>query len=1056
MAEIDTNNNIQEDANNNKDQENDGVSKEKEKEEFQSEQIPKRVPRPFATGSKPGPDIIDHQLEKRGYFRKHVARDASSLFRSVAEFVFDIQNYAEDIRQNLASYIEMKVNEYGNEINMNLYTYCTQLRRNRTYGTLFDLKVLARMYRRDVILFEPTANNEIYEHLYVKCPEETNEEPIRLYYSQKDKHFDVIFTMSKVESLAESQGMVYKILYDDVFKLPDMNYAVERMLHDPEGNKVVPLENDKSKYISLSGEIIPFSTAEETNCVLKDPRTCAFHNKVDFEKVVEENKDLVTIINRSDDPGKLKFFKQIDGFLFDKDVSCVRQLTEMRISSCPFKTLKGRDPYIYRNTDFEIWSEARKQLRTKWLDSNGLPIREYADYSYDYQKKSEKKHSLDHVAYNDVHCVDYCEGKKYESGYEPFAHMDHFQPSRHLLEPLVMPIHTNYNNYRGNRRGGGFNADRQEHYNNNRNEGFRRSRFDNNQGGDFNPQHHSRYHYNRNHNANYQQQQQDSVQRDRPTITFQQEPVQNFSEMNSAPPLVQYEHQLSPPPIYQAIPQTPQFVYGPPTPAPQYTAQLPFVSQPVASHPGIVNYTNYSVPPPIITSNADMNLVRESELLANINYNVHESTESNGVDILSNDVQTLRFFFNLGVRYFAASGSYARYEEIINRNSALQSTDSSRSEELSVRNENVTPVPTNTPVSSKMTNNNNFASSSNNRFQNRPGDRRSQGCQQNGNKDGSEGQDKGKDNRKDPRKGRNGNNNGKENMAIGSNAGNISRKEFQFNSNVKNIHRIDPGKAVTNQISLPVALNSFSSASASSNLVKMTSSNQLTAQNSMPILQSQLSQEKLAGNATPVTVTPVAISPIAPPLNIQNEIQACSSADHAQWQSAAPAQPIYSQYQPTTSYLPAQPIYLYQNEKGELIPYPPQQQQYYYANYPPPQQAFTYYAQQQQVTAQPAVFFNSNQTSDSAFTENSSYSYPGLSFTPPIIQHNNGYYSQSVSCYQPNAFQEQVVHHLSGDSNIAAQDSARTSGQDTTVRDDSDEYASESEQNGETAHPTIE
>lgn len=44
--------------------------------------------RPFATGSKPGPDAVDHYLEEKGFYRKHVARDASSLFRVVSEQVF--------------------------------------------------------------------------------------------------------------------------------------------------------------------------------------------------------------------------------------------------------------------------------------------------------------------------------------------------------------------------------------------------------------------------------------------------------------------------------------------------------------------------------------------------------------------------------------------------------------------------------------------------------------------------------------------------------------------------------------------------------------------------------------------------------------------------------------------------------------------------------------------------------------------------------------------------------------------------------------------------------
>jgi hypothetical protein len=103
--------------------------------------------RPFATGSKPGPDAVDHYLEEKGFYRKHVARDASSLFRVVSEQVFDIQNYHEKIRQDVAGFMEARAKEYSNEVDKNFYNYINLLRRNRTHGTLLELRVLAKMYK---------------------------------------------------------------------------------------------------------------------------------------------------------------------------------------------------------------------------------------------------------------------------------------------------------------------------------------------------------------------------------------------------------------------------------------------------------------------------------------------------------------------------------------------------------------------------------------------------------------------------------------------------------------------------------------------------------------------------------------------------------------------------------------------------------------------------------------------------------------------------------------------------------------------------------------------
>lgn len=105
------------------------------------------IRRPFATGSKPGPDAVDHYLEEKGFYRKHVARDASSLFRVVSEQVFDIQNYHERIRQDCSAFMEAHKDEYANDVDKNFFNYVSQMRRSRTHGSLLELRVLARMYR---------------------------------------------------------------------------------------------------------------------------------------------------------------------------------------------------------------------------------------------------------------------------------------------------------------------------------------------------------------------------------------------------------------------------------------------------------------------------------------------------------------------------------------------------------------------------------------------------------------------------------------------------------------------------------------------------------------------------------------------------------------------------------------------------------------------------------------------------------------------------------------------------------------------------------------------
>lgn len=61
--------------------------------------------RPFSSGSRQTPDPIDKYLEKVGYYRKHTARDSTSLYRCVAEQMFDSQTYHEFVRQECIRYM---------------------------------------------------------------------------------------------------------------------------------------------------------------------------------------------------------------------------------------------------------------------------------------------------------------------------------------------------------------------------------------------------------------------------------------------------------------------------------------------------------------------------------------------------------------------------------------------------------------------------------------------------------------------------------------------------------------------------------------------------------------------------------------------------------------------------------------------------------------------------------------------------------------------------------------------------------------------------------------
>lgn len=57
--------------------------------------------------------------------------------------------------------------------------------------------------------------------------------------------------------------------------------------------------------------------------------------------------------------------RMINATLPEKYISCVRQLLQEGITPFPYKVAKALDPDIYRNIEFDSWSDYRKELRSK-------------------------------------------------------------------------------------------------------------------------------------------------------------------------------------------------------------------------------------------------------------------------------------------------------------------------------------------------------------------------------------------------------------------------------------------------------------------------------------------------------------------------------------------------------------------------------------------------------------------------------------------------------------------------------------------------------------------
>lgn len=167
-------------------------------------------------------------------------------------------------------------------------------------------------------------------------------------------------------------ALVYEMLYKKVYKLPDIEYSVETMLHsdinhepsfheyghgDEYATHIVfqdgrMFELDRPGiFYCVSMKIYDYFNQsyfflENTRCILRNPDLCHFHNE-NFEEDMHKDTN--------------RYEKSV---LPDKYCSCVRQLLFDGITPFPYKVAKSLDQNIYRNVEFDSWNEARKAFKT--------------------------------------------------------------------------------------------------------------------------------------------------------------------------------------------------------------------------------------------------------------------------------------------------------------------------------------------------------------------------------------------------------------------------------------------------------------------------------------------------------------------------------------------------------------------------------------------------------------------------------------------------------------------------------------------------------------------
>ncbi|VVC88059.1 unnamed protein product [Leptidea sinapis] len=311
----------------------------------------------------------DRWLEEMGYFRKHTARDSSCLFRVMSENIYNSQRYYNKVRQDCVKFIACNKHLFEGFLPCMLENYLKDMANPSGFGGILEVSAMSHMYRRDFVIFDANKSPQTnicngYEHT------------IYLFHCSETKHFDAVYTKEFINHSAFCQlmintALVYELLYDKVYKLEDLTYAVDKMLHDKIPNNHVeyylPENIDHHKKQKEKAKIF----IEETN--EKDRNNNALtlkckHYTNDIEKASLLKESLsIFVFNRS--------LIQLENICMNcLNVNSAKDLLDNGITPFPYKVAKALDPDIYRNIEFDVWSELRRELRYGARYSDGTTL----------------------------------------------------------------------------------------------------------------------------------------------------------------------------------------------------------------------------------------------------------------------------------------------------------------------------------------------------------------------------------------------------------------------------------------------------------------------------------------------------------------------------------------------------------------------------------------------------------------------------------------------------------------------------------------------------------
>jgi len=230
---------------------------------------------------------IDELLESVGLMRHVVPRDGNSLFRCISQCVFLTQSCHMIVRQQLLQYSTLQTKEFTQMTQLSVDKYTKKVSDTKIDGELLDMRIAAKIYNISIAFY---VDSNPFMPFIIETPNAVKTLNICLNY---EGTYDLVLAKESVVNISFCQAIIYEMLYNNVFKLSGVDFAVKEMLYD--------------RYLPAS--------------------------------------------------------KSNDQISLEKRATCtdMKELLECGITPFPFKVAKALTPKLYRNTEYDIWLNNKKE-----------------------------------------------------------------------------------------------------------------------------------------------------------------------------------------------------------------------------------------------------------------------------------------------------------------------------------------------------------------------------------------------------------------------------------------------------------------------------------------------------------------------------------------------------------------------------------------------------------------------------------------------------------------------------------------------------------------------